>query len=435
MKARRDGLTMLLIGALVFVLLGVAFENSVPSRSVDFRVMYYPARCMLEHQDPYDPAQVMRLYRVEGGDAAADSDKIRQVVSGYVYLPNAFTFTLPFALLPWGPAHLLWQALIIASYLLACYLIWELAADYAPMAAGGLICLLLVNSELLLVTSNSAGFVISFSAVAVWCFLRNRYIPAGILCLAIALVVKPQDAGLVWLYFLLAGPGYRKRALQTLLVTIVLSLPSVLWVMHANPHWFAEWHATMATAEARGGTSDPGPSSEAGHGLAMVISLQSVVSVFRDDPRFYNNVSYSICAPLLLVWGLGALRRRASPKLTWLALASISALTMLPVYHRQYDARLLLLAVPGCVLLVVERKRLGRLALAVTLAALLLTGDVTWGVCLVLINWIHSAAHLSDQTWVGLQVFPPPLILLVTASFYVYVYARESFSAKVKVMP
>src|ERR1035438_3781570 len=147
-QARHDGLRLLLLGSIVFVLLGVALENSAPSQSVDFRVMYYPARCLIQHRDPYDPSQVMRLYRAEGGDAPTDTDKVRRLVSGYVYLPNAFTFTFPFALLPWGPAHILWQALIVACYLLASFLVWELAAQFAPVAAGALICLLLVNSEL-----------------------------------------------------------------------------------------------------------------------------------------------------------------------------------------------------------------------------------------------------------------------------------------------
>ncbi len=429
-QARRDGLWLLLLGSIVFVLLGVALERSAPSQNVDFRVMYYPARCLIQHHDPYDPNQVMRLYRAEGGDAPADADKVRLMVSGYVYLPNAFTFTLPFALLPWGPAHILWQVLIVACYLLASFLVWDLAAQFAPVAAGALICFLLVNSELLLVTANAAGIVLSLCAVATWSFLRERFVIAGVFCMAIALLVKPQDAGLVWLYFLLAGGVQRKRALQTLLLTATLSLPAVLWVSHAVPHWAQEWHANMVTAEARGGTSDPGPSSLAGHGLAMVISLQSIVSVFSDDPRIYNRVSYLVFAPLLLALVFITLRSRATQSSAWLALAAVAALTMLPVYHRQYDAKLLLLTIPASVMLWAEGGAVGRLAMGVNIAGLALTGDLTWAIFLGLIKHLQSS-HTGFSGWVlmAMQVFPAPLVLLVMAVFYLWIYARKSSKA------
>jgi Glycosyltransferase family 87 len=425
-NARRDGLLLLLLGGVVFVLMGIALERSAPSQNVDFRVVYYPARCVLEHQDPYNRAELMQLYRAEGGDAPTDSDKIRNMVAGYVYLPNAFTFTLPLALLPWGPAHILWQALIISSYLLASFLVWSLAGEYAPLAAGAWICLMLINSELLLVTCNSAGIVISLGVIAVWCFLRNRYVGAGMLCLAIALVVKPQDAGLVWLYFVLAGGINRKRAVQTLLLTVALSLPSALWINHAYPHWMQEWRATMVEAEARGGTSDPGPASQASHGLAMVVSLQSVLSVLDDDSHFYNTVTRAICGPMLLLWGFIAWRRRGNTLQTWLALATIGALTLLPVYHRQYDARLLLLTVPACILLMLKGGWTGRLAILVNLTAFLLTGDITWGICLGLIDRLHLAGGSKLQ--MALEVFPPPLSLLAVAAFYLFVYARQGFT-------
>ena len=427
-QGRRDGLVLLMLGSIVFVLLGVALESAVPSRDVDFRVMYYPARCLIQHQDPYNPDQVMSLYRAEGGDAPTDADKIRRMVSGYVYLPNAFTFTIPFALLPWGPAHILWQAVIVACYLLAAFLVWDLAAQFAPVAAGALICFLLVNSELLLVTSNAAGIVLSLCAVAAWTFLRERLALAGVFCLAIALVVKPQDAGLVWLYFLMAGGTYRKRAWQTLLLTVALSLPAVLWVGHAVPHWAQEWHMNMAIAEARGGTSDPGPASLAGHGLAMVLSLQSVVSVFSDNPRVYNWVSYLVFAPLLASLAFITFRTRATQTRTWPALAAAAVMTLLPVYHRQYDAKLLLLTIPACIMLWAGGGAIGRLAMLINLAAMVFTGDLTWAVCLSLINRLHLApTGFSGWVSIALQTFPAPLMLLITAIFYLWIYARQSF--------
>ena len=429
--ARRDGLMLLLLGSVVFVLLGLALESASHEPLVDFRVMYYPARCLVQHGDPYNEAQVLSLYRAMGGDSPSDSEKVRQIATRYIYLPTAFCFTVPFALLPWGPAHILWLTLTLGGLIFASCLVWSLAADYAPLAAGALVCLFLANSELLIISTNAAGIVVSLCAVAVWCFLRNRYVPAGILCLALALAVKPQDSGLVWLYLLLAGGVVRKRALQTLLVTAVLSLPAILWVSHAAPGWAQEWQSNVAVLSARGGISDPGPTSLGGHGLANVISLQSALSVLRDDPRFYNPASYLVCAPLLLAWGFVTLRSRFTQAGAWLALAAVAGLTMLPVYHRQYDAKLLLLAIPACILLWAEGGVIGRLAMLVNVVALVFTGDLTWALLLALIKRLPLApTAFSGQLLTVLQVFPAPLILLIMSIFYLWVYARRApFSA------
>jgi hypothetical protein len=426
-KSRRDGLLLLILGSIVFVLLGVALENSAPAPSADFRALYYPARCLVHNSDLYLVSDVLPIYQADSTHFPQDNWKNREIATRNVYPPTAFTFMLPFATLSWVPAHIAWLTLTLCSMLVASFLIWHFSASYSPLVCGGLIALFLVNSELLAISSNAAGIVVSLCIVAVCCFLRDRFATVGIVCLAISLTIKPQETGLVWLYFLLAGGTYRKRALQTFLAAIVISLPAVLWVWHVSPHWLAEWHANLATFSAHGGINDPGPDSAGGHGLAMVISLQSILSVFRDDPRFYNFGSYLISAPLLLAWAIITVRTRTNPTRAWLALASIAALSMLPVYHRQYDAKLLLLTVPACVILLAEGGPIGRLALLMTTAAFVLTGDLTWAILLGLMNHVYPAATgVFAQILMVAQVFPPPLILLSMGVFYLWVYARKA---------
>jgi hypothetical protein len=131
--------------------------------------------------------------------------------------------------------------------------------------------------------------------------------------------VKPHDAGLVWLYFLFAGGVYRKRALQTLLATVVLGLPSLVWVWYTAPQWMMRMELELYRRSRRTAASaDPGPASLGSHGLNMVVSLQAAISVFRDDPRIYNPVSYMVCAPLLLAW---AFRCAAIPRVAFESLA------------------------------------------------------------------------------------------------------------------
>ena len=144
------------------------------------------------------------------------------------------------------------------------------------------------------------------------------------------------------------GVANRKRALRTLLLTAVLALPFILWVSAVSPHWVHEMSANLSAHSATGDDSDPGPRGVIAwtHG-AQLINLQTVLSVFHDDPRFYNPGSYLVCGLLLILWVVAVLRSRPTPENAWLALASVAALTMLPTYHRQQDTRLLILIIPA----------------------------------------------------------------------------------------
>jgi len=425
-RARLDSLYLLMLGCVVFVLLGAVLERAAPAPLADFRVVYYPARCLLQHGDPYNENEVLRVYRAEGGDRPSETEKVRQIITRFIYFPGAFCLTIPFALLPWGPAHMLWMTLTVGLLILASLLIWNFGADDSPAVSGILAGFLLANSELIIITGNAAGIAISLCIVAVWCFLRERLALLGILCLAVSLAVKPQDSGLVWLYFLLAGGIYRKRALQTLAVTAVLSLPAVVWVAQVAPHWIQEWHSNMAAFTVHGGISDPGVTSSGGHGLDMLINLQTAISYFWDNPHIYNPGSYLVCGLLILVWAFTTLRSRPSPRGTWLALAAIAALSMLPVYHRQLDARLLLLTIPACAMLWKAGRLIGRIALLVNATAFMLTGDLTWAVFFAFIRHLSpTSAWLSSGLLTAIEVFAAPMILLATSIFYLWAYVRH----------
>jgi hypothetical protein len=350
------------------------------------------------------------------------------VVTTYVYLPTAFTFTVPFAMLPWKTAQVLWTAFTFGSLIFASFLIWELGAQYEPVVSGAFIGFLLANSEVLAITGTVAGICIGLCVISVWCIVQERFIAAGIVCFAVSLLLKPQDVGLIWLYFLLAGGVYRKRALQTLIATAALGLPPVVWICRVAPNWVAESRSNMAFYFAPGGINAPGLGSAGAHGLAQVVSLQAMIAVFRDDPRFFNFISYLIAAPLLLVWALTVLRFRPPVKSVWLALAAIASLSMLPVYHRVYDTKILLLTVPACAMLWSEGGRMGKLAVAINATAFALTGDLVGAVLLAFWSHLHTTTRLSSWMAAVAQVFPVPLILLVSAIVFLIVFCTRGLS-------
>jgi hypothetical protein len=432
-KAHSDGLVLTILGAITFLLLGAAISSTSSITMVDFRVLYYPARCLIHHGDPYNADQLMQMTIAETGGGPESEAKAREVMR-YIYFPTAFTFTLPIAMLPWGPAHFLWMSLIITGLLFASILTWQIAAEYDPLVSGALIGLFLFNSELLVVAGNMAGIAISLGAIAVWCFVRERFVGAGILCLALALIVKPHDTGLVWLYFLLAGGAFRKRALQTLLAAVALSLPGILSVGLIAPNWMSGLRANLLADAVQGGTNDPGLTSTGAHGLGMMVNLQTVFSAFWDEPRFYNSATYIVSGILFIVWAAATVRLRSSTAKHWLALAVVAPLTMLPFYHRQQDTRLLLLVIPACAMLWTRRDLIGRITLLTTFAAVLLTGDIPWIILLNLISRLRLPANwLTKHFLIAIQVFPVPLILLSTCVFYLWVYVRrcDSITAEI----
>jgi hypothetical protein len=425
-KARQDSLYLLFLGSAIFLLLGFTLEIFAPHPLSDFKFVYNSARCLFQHADPYQRSEFLRVFLADGGNLGSGTTHAQYLeMAQHMYPPTSFILS-PFAFFGWETALGLWSILIACTFVLASFLVWDLGAGCAPVLSALMIFMILSSSQLLLIIGNAAGLVVSLSVIAAYCFLQNRFVALGILCCTISLMIKPHDGGLVWLYFLLAGGLYRKRALQTLGVTLALSVPIVVWVSAIAPHWYGELRSNLAMLSAHGHLNDPGPSSMAGHGIAMVIDLQSVISTFWDNPHFYNAVSYIICGVLLAVWIMVTVRTRPSPAMAWLALASISALSMLPLYHRLGDAKLLLLTIPACAMLWAEGGWIGWLAVAVTGTAIFLSGDLQWAMFFRLLSHVElSQSWLSGRLLMVLQVFPVPLALLTTCVFYLLVYVRR----------
>ena len=422
-KARLNGLYLLMLGSLIFVLMGAALVYTSSFDAGDFKASYYSARCLLQHCDPYNKSEVLRIYSAEGGASA------RQLATRHVYLPSTFAFTVPIAMLPWGVAHLLWVSLSAGGLIVASFLMWDLGADYAPILSGALIGFLLANSVVLVMLGNPSGIAISLCVIAAWCFVRNRFMAAGIICFAFSVAVKPQDAVFIWFYFLLTGGVYRKRAMQTLLAAAVLSLPMVLWVWRVSPNWMRELHSNMLELFVPGSIDYPGPAALGTRGL---VNLQVAISIFEGDSRIYNSVSYSLCSLIMIALAIFTFRSRANPMRACFALATIAPLSLLPVYHHFYDTKLLLLTVPACAILWNEGGLIGWLALLLNTLGIVMTADFP---AAILFGPSGSPnlplTGLSGKILTVTLMWPVPLILLIVCVFYLWVYARRTLGREI----
>ena len=115
-----------------------------------------------------------------------------------------------------------------------------------------------------------------------------------------------------------------------------------------------------------------------------------------------------------------------SSALAWMALAAITPLTLLVTYHRAYDARLLLLAIPSCSMLWAKGGFKGRAAAAVTSTAIFFTGEVPLAFLNPLLHRLHlDTGSLMSKLGMVLLMRLAPLSLLAMCLFFVWVYGRE----------
>ena len=160
----------------------------LPAPMSDFKAIYYGARCIIHHSNPYQNGEILREFQADGGQFPSDpgiSLSVQQAVLVCINLPTSLFLVAPFALLAYGPSHALWMILMSGSLLLAAYLMWDLGTAFAPVVAGALIGLILANSEVLVIIGNAAAIVIGLGLVAVWCFVENRFVMLGIIFMAI----------------------------------------------------------------------------------------------------------------------------------------------------------------------------------------------------------------------------------------------------------
>ncbi len=390
----------------------------------DFANMYYGTRSFVAHKDLYDTAVDLSELKVDGANLDVmflPGQKMNwKYALDQIYLPPAYLPMIPFAMLARPTAQVVWLSTIAGLLVVAAYVMWEFASG-APIMAGCMAGFMVLNCLILFVVGNPAGVVAPFCVIAAWCFVKQRFGILGIFLLAIALVMKPHDAGFVWLYFLLAGGTARKRALQTLAVTAVLCVIALAWIVPVSPHWMQELHSNLAQLAGYGGPSNP---SVSGRGMGAIISLQATVSLFRNDPRIYNPTAFLVVGGLVLIWIIAVLRKPSSHEGALLALAAISILTLLPVYHRTYDATLVMLTIPACAAVWARKGAWGWSALGVTWAAIFVIGDIPTVFLVTAARDLPlSASGLSGKLAL-LLLQPVPLVLLAAGCFYLWVYIR-----------
>ncbi len=346
-------LLLALVGVLAFAVRGYHDETEA-LHFRDFKQPYSSARCVLTGCDPYSEKDTHAAFLAAGG---IDNDSIVFDPYSALYPPFSLVALAPVAALRYPAAHTLWEATIAATFSLAVLLVADLCVTAgAALPPVLVLAVLALTSTILLMLGQVSGVVIALLVIGFTCLLRERFFPAAVLCLFLALMLKPHDAAVPLLYLLFAGARWRRAFAIIAVLSVVCVGASLAWFAHVpgTAHWLGELRANLQGNAAPGSVNNPTLGNLQGLNLA---DLQAIFAVVRGQASFYNNAAFLVSLVLLGLWIVPAMRLRNTFTKHLLSIAAIACLALLPIYHRQYDTRILLLAFPAVAYLLADRRR------------------------------------------------------------------------------
>jgi hypothetical protein len=344
-------LLLVLLSTLAFVAKG-RHDERVVLKFRDFKQPYASARCLLHGCNPYNENDTRAEFLRAGG-----SDNDAQVFRPYsaLYPPFSFALLTPIAALNYHAAHLVWLWTIGLLFSVAVLLVADLClTPGAGIATTLLLAAFTLTSTILLLEGQISGPVIALLVIGFWCLLRERLAWVAVIAFTIALVLKPHDSALLVGYLLFAGARWRRVFWITAALTAVIVVGGTLWCAHqpASAHWLADLTANLKGNAGGGGANDPTRGSVEAINMA---NLQPLFAAETSNEKVYNAAAQALSLLLLAAWAVPAWRMRNTLQKHMLAIAAMACIMLLPIYHRQYDTRVLLLVFPAVALLLVWR--------------------------------------------------------------------------------
>jgi Glycosyltransferase family 87 len=406
-------LLVLCIAAIVFFVVGAgrAFRASN-----DLVPVYTGARCLIHGCNPYDTKQLEQQFFQGGG---RPTELPSWEIDVPVYPPSTFLALSPLALLRFPTARLLWFLLNGCLFVTSVGLILSLCPGTQRWLTTALGCFILATSGILLVLGQPAAFAISLVIIGCYFFLRSRFLPLGAVLFALSLAVKPQIGGLIVLYLLVQRIHWRYAAVAlTGALLVLLSAGLILKLHPRSAGCTSTLRANLSATLSPGGSADPRPANVQAVGD---LNVQTLTSIFFPEARTFNVVAYAIFVILLVGLMLVVLRANAGPELHFLALAAVSVLSLTPVYHRFYDARLLLLTIPAVLIVFQRRRLLGSMIAVLTILAVI---SVQYRVQVFLLQHALWQGVVQNKILLILLLRQQNLELLIL--FFLYLFAIRS---------
>jgi hypothetical protein len=349
-------LALILAAGAEFVVRGPLRAVQSSTQFNDFLSPYIQADGWTRGLDPYNPQTLLRLWPAQ---AAHLQFVPREVADGSIIakrgIPTAYPITslvlvASLSWLPWNLAYGLWFAINLTLFGIMLSILVELAGfSYRDIRGGSLIAFILALAPFHtgFVTGNVALVAVELGVIAVWT-ARQRHDIATAVLLAVSAGLKPQ-IGLCFLLYYLVCRRWRIFAGAVALLALLTAV-GVLRLGISHTPWFGNYLNDNHVLLESGILANFTPVNPMRFGL---LNLQVILYSMVDSVGVANRLAELIGVVFLSAWLLIVLRRRSRQD-DFLDLSAIAVMSLLPVYHRFYDAVLLVL--PLCWVVASYRK-------------------------------------------------------------------------------
>jgi hypothetical protein len=244
-------------------------------------------------------------------------------------------------MISWPLAKTIWTASILALFvvmLCALVALGELKSDKRRLYAFLIFAFSLAPFHTGMGIENIGIAATELGVIAIWTARKKEDFATSLL-LAFAICLKPQ-IGLCFLAFHLLNRKWRIVGI-TMLVGSVIAFIAVARMQIASVAWLSSYKLANKTLFAAGVLSNFAPENPTRFGL---INLQVALYNLLGKKAEVNFCAIGI-ALCLFAFFLWLKPRRARSEHDFLQLSAIVVISLLPVYHRFYDASLLILPV------------------------------------------------------------------------------------------
>jgi hypothetical protein len=415
LRAQITSWVLVVVGAAIFI------RELITAQLWDFAVIYTASRAWLEGKDPYDQPYLNQWWLEHGGSSGMSRDVswLPQVVP-----PTTQVVMAPLAMVPAGSVRYAWLLMVVVLVGLQVAALASLSG--ATGSRRRLFCayaLAMGTLQLGMISGQPAVPAVAIIVMAVWAASRGHDLAAAIL-FGVAAALKVQlGLPLIALYLYMRRWRVAGGALGVWLGIIAVA---VAQLMAHVPGWWQHWQLNLESLTA-GGAND---FSHANPSRYHLVNLQLLVNVFVANRALTFAISWLLLAIagvmfLRFTWRETVEARGRDPQRELHFIAFFAPLTLLPVYHRYYDATLMSLTMAWAISeWDTPDPRLRRVArsIAVVLLALLMplvaapahAIDMGYLPKWLDDSWLWNATITAQHVWVLLIVMVAMLSALAT---------------------